>query len=140
MDLMFQPLRKYAEFSGRARRREFWLFWLFLIGIEILFSILIGAAGGSMMAVSDPSAGLAAFSGPAKTMFGLYCLLMLALLIPSVAVSFRRLHDTDRTAWWLLIGLIPLLGGLVLLIFYLLDGTPGPNKYGPDPKVRAVTA
>lgn len=140
MDLMFQPLRKYAEFSGRARRSEFWLFWLFLIGVEILFSILIGVAGGSMMAVGDPSMGFGAMSGPAKALFGVYCLVMLGLLVPSLAVSFRRLHDTNRTAWWVLIGLIPFLGALVLFIFYLLDGTPGPNKYGPDPKGRGAEA
>lgn len=140
MDLMFQPLRKYADFSGRARRMEFWLFWLFLIGIEIVFSILIGIAGGSMMAISDPNVGFAAMSGPAKGLFGLYCLVMLGLLIPMLAVAFRRLHDTNRTAWWILIGLIPFLGALVLFIFYLLDGTPGSNKYGPDPKGRAAAA
>lgn len=140
MDLMFQPLRKYADFTGRARRMEFWLFWLFLVGIEVVFSILIGMAGGSMMAFADPSGGFAAMSGPAMGLWALYGLVMLALLIPSLAVAFRRLHDTNRTAWWLLIGLIPFVGALVLLVFYLLDGTPGPNKYGPDPKGRGAAA
>ena len=60
--------------------------------------------------------------------------LVLAIVIPSIAVTFRRLHDTDRSAWWILIGLIPFLGALVLLVFTLLDGTPGDNRYGPDPK------
>lgn len=133
MDLMFQPLRKYADFTGRARRKEFWLFWLFLIGIEIVFSILIGVAGGSM-------ADYSAMSGPAMGLFVIYGLVMLALLIPSLAVSIRRLHDTNRTAWWILLALIPFLGALVLIIFYLLDGTPGPNKYGEDPKGRAGVA
>ena len=139
MDLMFQPLRKYADFSGRARRMEFWLFWLFLIGIEIVFSILIGMVGGSTMAMVDPN-GFAAMSGPAMGLWALYGLVMLALLIPSLAVGIRRLHDTNRTGWWILLALIPFLGALVLIIFYLLDGTPGPNKYGPDPKGRVSAA
>ena len=140
MDLMFQPLRKYADFTGRARRMEFWLFWLLLIGIEIVFSILIGMVGGSMTALVDPSVGMAAMSGPAMGLWAVYGLIMLGLLIPSLAVSMRRLHDTNRSGWWILIGLIPFLGALVLIVFYLLDGTPGPNKYGPDPKGRVSAA
>lgn len=139
MDLMFQPLRKYADFSGRARRMEFWLFWLFLIGIEIVFSILIGMTGGSMMAMSDPN-GLSTMSGPAMGLWSLYGLILLGLFIPSLAVAIRRLHDTNRSGWWVLIALIPFLGALVLLVFYVLDGTPGPNKYGPDPKGRVSAA
>lgn len=137
MDLMFQPLRKYAVFSGRARRREFWLFWLFLIGIEIVFSILIGLAGGS---ITDPTNRFGAMSGPAQALFALYGLVMLGLLIPSVAVAIRRLHDTNRSAWWILIALLPILGALVLIVFYLLDGTPGPNRFGEDPKGRSMAA
>ena len=140
MDLMFQPLRKYADFTGRARRMEFWLFWLFLIGIQIVFSILIGLVAGPTAAVADPTDPFAVLNGPAKALYGVFFLMMLALLIPSLAVSIRRLHDTNRTGWWLLLGLVPFLGALVLLIFYLLDGTPGPNKYGPDPKGRVSAA
>lgn len=140
MDLMFQPLRKYADFTGRARRIELWLFWLLLIGIQIVFSILIGLVAGPTAAVADPTDPFAVLNGPAKALYGVFFLMMLALLIPSLAVSIRRLHDTNRTGWWLLLGLIPFLGALVLLIFYLLDGTPGPNKYGPDPKGRVSAA
>ncbi len=140
MDLMFQPLRKYADFTGRARRMELWLFWLLLIGIQIVFSILIGLVAGPTAAVADPTDPFAVLNGPAKALYGVFFLMMLALLIPSLAVSIRRLHDTNRTGWWLLLGLIPFLGALVLLIFYLLDGTPGPNKYGPDPKGRVSAA
>ncbi|CAN7570995.1 DUF805 domain-containing protein [Phenylobacterium sp. LjRoot164] len=139
---MFQPLRKYADFNGRARRLEFWLFWLLLIGIQVVFSILIGMVAGPMAAAAEATDPLAVLNGPAKALYGLFFLVMLGLLIPSLAVAMRRLHDTNRTGWWLLLGLIPFLGALVLLIFYLLDGTPGPNKYGPDPKgrVSAVAA
>ena len=140
MDLMFQPLRKYADFTGRARRMEVWLFWLLLIGIQIVFSILIGLVAGPTAAVADPTDPFAVLNGPAKALYGVFFLMMLALLIPSLAVSIRRLHDTNRTGWWLLLGLVPFLGALVLLIFYLLDGTPGPNKYGPDPKGRVSAA
>jgi uncharacterized membrane protein YhaH (DUF805 family) len=116
MELMFQPLKKYAEFTGRARRKEFWLFWLFTLGVSVVGSvfdrILFGASG------FQPFAGL----------FGL------ALLVPSVAVAFRRLHDTDRSAWWLLLWLLPVLGWIALFVFYVLPGTVGPNRFGPDPK------
>lgn len=136
MDLMFQPLRKYADFNGRARRSEFWLFWLFVVGIEIVFMVVLSAVGGSAMMMTDPSAAVG-FGGTAGVIMLIYLAVMLGLLIPSLAVSFRRLHDTNRTAWWLLIALVPFLGALVLLVFYVLDGTPGPNRFGPDPKDRA---
>lgn len=138
MDLMFQPLRKYADFTGRARRMEFWLFWLLLIGIEIVFSILIGMVGGSMTALVDPSVGMAAMSGPAMGLWAVYGLIMLGLLIPSLAVSIRRLHDTNRSGWWMLLVFLPLIGQLVLLVFMVLDGTPGANRFGPDPKQQAA--
>jgi uncharacterized membrane protein YhaH (DUF805 family) len=129
MSLMFEPLKKYAQFSGRARRSEFWLFALLIFIAEIVYFAVLGAAGG--FSSSGPG-------GAAKAVMGLFSLAFLGLIIPSLAVSFRRLHDTDRSAWWLLISLIPGLGGLVLLVFYLLPGTNGPNKFGPDPK-GAVT-
>ena len=133
MDLMFQPLRKYADFTGRARRMEFWLFWLLLIGIEIVFSILIGMVGGSMTALVDPTVGMAAMSGPAMGLWAVYGLIMLGLLIPSLAVSIRRLHDTNRSGWWQLVSLVPVVGGLVMLVLYLLSGTPGANRFGEPP-------
>ena len=124
MSLMFEPLRKYAQFSGRARRSEYWLFALFTFVVSIAITILRIATGGfdSLENGSFDALSLVnlAFS--------------LAMFIPSLAVSFRRLHDTDRSAWWILIGLIPLIGAIVLLVFYILPGTTGPNKFGPDPK------
>jgi uncharacterized membrane protein YhaH (DUF805 family) len=131
MSLMFQPLKKYADFSGRARRSEYWLFTLFIIIVEVVYFALLGASGGF--------SGGGQMSGLGMAASGLYGLFILAILIPSIAVSFRRLHDTDRSAWWLLIGFIPLIGGLALLIFTLLPGTEGPNKFGPDPKAVAPT-
>lgn len=138
MNLMFQPLRKYADFSGRARRREFWLFALLVFLIELLFMGLLSAVGGSPMMLADPA--FAPATGASSTVLMIYGFVLLALLVPSLAVAFRRLHDTNRKGWWILIGLIPLIGQLVLFIFYLLDGTPGPNRFGPDPKGRDAPA
>jgi uncharacterized membrane protein YhaH (DUF805 family) len=130
MSLMFEPLKKYAQFSGRARRSEYWLFTLFIILVEIVYLVLVSVAGGG---TSGNMNGL----GMALT--GLYGLFILGVIIPSLAVGFRRLHDTDRSAWWLLIALLPFIGGLVLLVFNVLPGTTGPNKYGPDPKAGPQT-
>jgi uncharacterized membrane protein YhaH (DUF805 family) len=130
MSLMFEPLKKYAQFSGRARRSEYWLFTLFIILVEIVYLVLVSVAGGG---TSGNMNGL----GMALT--GLYGLFILGVIIPSLAVGFRRLHDTDRSAWWLLIALIPFIGGLVLLVFNVLPGTTGANKYGPDPKAGPQT-
>jgi uncharacterized membrane protein YhaH (DUF805 family) len=115
-------LKKYAEFNGRARRKEYWMFFLFNLLISIGLSIIDTMTG----AVNQWGLGL---------LSGLYGL---AVLVPSIAVAVRRLHDTDRSGWWLLISLIPLIGVIVLLVFLLLDGTPGDNKYGPSPKAAAA--
>ncbi len=137
---MFDPLRKYATFRGRARRREYWLWQLFLI-------LLFGALAAWLIAVAGPippgstpeevTAILEAATGATlpKMLIGLASL---GLFLPSLAVSVRRLHDSDKSGWWLLLN-ITAIGGLVLLIFYLLDGTRGPNKHGEDPKGRTLT-
>lgn len=140
MELMFQPLRKYADFSGRARRKEFWLFALLTFLIEVVFMALISAVGGQNLLLGYPASADTPMSGPLMAVVLLHFAVMLALLVPSLAVTFRRLHDTNRKGWWILIGLIPLIGALVLFIFYLLDGTPGPNRFGPDPKGRSELA
>ena len=115
-------LKKYAEFNGRARRKEYWMFFLFNLLISIGLSII------DMMTGTVNQWGLGLLSG----LYGL------AVLVPSIAVAVRRLHDTDRSGWWLLISLIPLIGVIVLLVFLLLDGTPGDNKYGASPKAAAA--
>jgi uncharacterized membrane protein YhaH (DUF805 family) len=108
--------RNYVNFSGRAARSEFW-FW-------VLFSILLSIAAGiidfAMFGIRD---GVSPISS----------LVSLALLLPGLAVSVRRLHDTDRSGWWVLLFLIPLIGAIVLLIWYCSRGTPGGNRFGPDP-------
>jgi uncharacterized membrane protein YhaH (DUF805 family) len=111
---------KYAQFTGRARRKEYWYFVLF----NLLASIVLGVVDGITGTYSE-DAGLGLLGG----------IYALAVFIPSIAVAMRRLHDTGRSGWWLLLALIPILGFLVLLVFMLLDSEPGDNQYGPNPKV-----
>jgi uncharacterized membrane protein YhaH (DUF805 family) len=119
MSWYLEALKKYAVFSGRSRRMEYWYFVLFNLVVYIVFS-LIDALLGTFNVVQ----GVGLLSG----------LYALAVLIPTLAVHVRRLHDIDRTGWWILISLIPLIGTIVLLVFALTPGTPGSNRYGPDPK------
>ena len=119
MDWYFEVLRKYAVFSGRARRKEYWLFTLFNLLAMLVLSFIDG-----MIGMYSIEAGVGLLSG----------IYALGILVPSLAVTVRRLHDTSRTGWWILIAFIPLIGALVLLVFTVLDSTPGNNKYGPDPK------
>jgi uncharacterized membrane protein YhaH (DUF805 family) len=110
-------LRNYANFSGRARRREYWMFFLanILVGIVLgILTVVLGRLGT-----------------------GLTYLYQLAIIIPSIAVGVRRLHDTGRPGWWMLVGLVPLIGFLVLIYFFVQDGQPGTNEYGPNPKENA---
>lgn len=97
---------KYADFKGRALRSEYWWFWL--------FTVLVGLA---LSAVSEAVAGI----------------FYLAVLLPSLAAAVRRLHDTGRTGWWLLIGFIPLVGAIVLIVFTTQEGSGIDNEYGPPP-------
>ena len=115
-------LKKYATFSGRARRREYWFFTLFYILIYIAL-ILVDTVTGSLS-----GGGIGLLSG----------LFALGMLIPSLAVTFRRLHDTNRSGWWILISLIPLIGAIVLLVFMVMDSQPGTNDYGDNPKEVAA--
>jgi uncharacterized membrane protein YhaH (DUF805 family) len=107
--------QNYVGFSGRAARSEYWYWYLFFV--------LVAIAG----ALID----LALF--PRVEISPINTLAELALLLPTVAVSVRRLHDLDRTGWWLLIFLIPLIGGILLLVWFCMRGTVGSNRFGPDP-------
>ncbi|MEX2519096.1 MAG: DUF805 domain-containing protein [Paracoccaceae bacterium] len=109
-------LGKYATISGRARRSEFW-WW-------VLFTFLVTAVASVLDAILG-------FAGPSGGPVG--GLLALALLLPNICVGVRRLHDTDRSAWWLLIILVPLIGFLILIYFFTQRGTVGDNRFGPDP-------
>ena len=123
MNWYMEALRKYATFTGRARRKEFWFFQLFVLLIAMVLSLV-----DRMLGLLDDVTGFGPLSG----------LFSLAMFIPSLAVSVRRLHDTDRTGWWALLYFVPLLGFLVLLVFFVLDGTRGTNRFGEDPKGGAA--
>ncbi|MGE8215382.1 Inner membrane protein YhaI [compost metagenome] len=118
MNSMMIPLTRYAQFDGRASRKEFWMFYLFVMLVSIVgyIGMGIGAAMGSDVVVMLFSAVLILF--------------FLATLVPSIAVAVRRLHDTDKSGWFLLLSFVPL-AGIVLLVFYVLPGTPGENRFGP---------
>lgn len=122
---MVEPIRKYASFSGRARRAEYWWFQLFFVLLFTALTIVDVMLFGFDPAGGDPTdnllAGLAA----------------LALFIPAFAVAVRRLHDRDKSGWWLLWGILPVIGGLILLYQYVQRGTAGDNRFGPDPLVGA---
>jgi uncharacterized membrane protein YhaH (DUF805 family) len=125
MDWFLGALRKYAVFEGRARRREYWFFVLFVVIISIVLTIVDRITGTYSAAYGTGLLG------------GLFTL---AVLIPSLAVGARRLHDTGRSGWWLLIGLIPFVGAIVLIVFFVIDSQPGTNAYGPNPKGVAGAA
>jgi uncharacterized membrane protein YhaH (DUF805 family) len=182
MGWMLMPLKRYADFSGRSRRMEFWMWQVFklLVGFVfgLLFLVMFGAAFARMAQGGDPGELIAASVG-AVLLWLVYMIFCLAILVPDFAVAVRRLHDTNRSGWWVLApigsyfiglilvgvtagagvsmqpddqagsgllaagGIVALLTGLVtlalmlvLIVFMFLDGTPGTNRYGPDPKGR----
>ncbi|HEY5457893.1 MAG TPA: DUF805 domain-containing protein [Sphingomicrobium sp.] len=123
IDWATRPLQKYADFTGRAPRAEYWWFvLLYMVGF-VVATIIDSVLGLDAMALTY---------GPVTILFAL------AILVPSLAVGARRLHDTDRSGWWLLIGLIPLIGAIVLLVFFVSEGTRGANQYGDDPYAGAA--
>ena len=142
MDWMLMPLRRYAEFSGRSQRKEYWMFALFTILVAVILGVIEAVAG-----IGQSLGGL---YGPLSAIFAL------ATLVPSLAVSVRRLHDIDRSGWWLLAIVVPyvvlgfgaatanammtmigavavLIVAIVLLVFFVSRGTSGTNRFGPDP-------
>jgi uncharacterized membrane protein YhaH (DUF805 family) len=158
MHWMFLPLKRYAEFSGRSRRMEFWMWFLFQCLLSLLFVILIVASVG-MGALTGDATQIMAGAGGALVIYAVWMLISLALFIPNLAVTIRRLHDTDRTGHWVwvfwgpylamlamtlvgqnsptsqgVLGLVCLVGAIVLLVLMFFEGTKGPNRYGQDPK------
>ncbi len=123
-----EVMRKYAVFAGRARREEYWMFQL----VNIVIFVVLFAAFIPPLIFHSGNLIL-----PLRLLSAFIFFYALALVVPALAVSVRRLHDTNLSGWWVLIGFIPL-GGVVLLVFHLLDSNPGPNRYGPNPKVIAA--
>ncbi len=127
MEWMLMPLKRYAEFTGRSCRQEYWMFYLFnilvVIGLMLLFALVGGFSGGA--------------EGPSGLAMGVGGILLLGWLglffIPTIAVTVRRLHDQDKSGWFILIQFIPYVGGIIIFIFMCLKGTDGPNRFGDDP-------
>lgn len=116
-------LRKYTVFEGRARRKEYWIFALISALILILLSLIDEMTGWKVW--DDEGVLSLVYS--------------IAVFVPTLAVVVRRLHDTDRSGWWVLFALIPLVGAIVLLVFLILKGNEGDNRFGPDPKAEEAT-
>lgn len=115
---MFDAYKRYFDFQGRANRKEYWLFVLVyfiqVMAAVLIDSIVFGTALGQGLPIT-------------------YFLVLALNIIPAISVSMRRLHDTNRTGWWLLISMIPIIGAIVFFIFTLLPGTPGVNRFGAQP-------
>lgn len=122
MNWFLTALRKYGVFTGRSRRSEYWYFALFYFLISVVLAIVDTMAG-----TMDADLGIGLLGG----LFGV------AMIVPSLAVGVRRLHDIGKSGWWLLIGLIPLIGVIVLIVWACRDSQPGANVYGPNPKEAA---
>jgi uncharacterized membrane protein YhaH (DUF805 family) len=123
MEWFIVCMRKYADFSGRARRKEYWMFVLFNVIFAMLAALVdVVLANGSQ-------------NSPAGIFSGLYSL---AVFLPGLAVTVRRLHDQDKSGWWYFIQMIPIIGGIWLFILLVTDGQPASNRFGPDPKVPLI--
>jgi len=120
MSWYLEVLKKYATFGGRARRKEYWMFVLFNVIFTIVALII-----DSVLGTRSEETGYGLFNG----LYGL------AVLLPSLAVLVRRLHDIGKSGWWFFIALIPLIGSIWLLVLLATDSQPGENQYGPNPKM-----
>jgi uncharacterized membrane protein YhaH (DUF805 family) len=114
-----EVLRKYSTFEGRARRKEYWFFMLGNFIAVVVLTIVDMALG-----TFNEQAEIGLFGG----------IYLLAVLIPSIAVTVRRLHGTNRSAWWFLFNFIPVIGSIVIMVLAALDSQPGGNRFGPNPK------
>lgn len=140
---MLMPYRRYADFNGRSQRMEFWLFTLFYYIVLVLGLVLTfaGLPWGELNAASRGEPAGTAQSEPGPLFWGGLALMMLFLLgsiIPSIAVTVRRFHDQDRSGWLYLLHFVPYIGWLAVMVFMCLDGTPGPNRFGDDPKAKRI--
>lgn len=111
MEWYLEVLKKYAVFNGRSHRKEFWMFVL----INLIIGVVLGWVSEALASIYS-----------------------LAVLLPAIGVSIRRLHDTGKTGWWLLLHFIPVIGTIILIIFFVQDSDEGANEYGPNPKLASV--
>ena len=105
----------FADFNGRARRKEYWMFFLCNFVVSLVLGIVMGL-------ISETAANV------------VNILYSLVLLLPGLSIGVRRLHDTGKSGWFLLLGLIPIVGAIILIVFFCTDSQPGSNEYGPNPK------
>ncbi len=125
MQWYLKVLRQYADFSGRARRTEYWMFTLFSVLISLVLALIDSFVLGSPM-----SSGIGVLGA----------IYAIAVLLPTLAVGARRLHDTDRSGWWQLILIVPVIGAIVLIVLFALEGNRAANQHGADPKELAPVA
>ncbi|MGO9427002.1 MAG: DUF805 domain-containing protein [Steroidobacteraceae bacterium] len=123
MNWYLEVLKKYAVFHGRARRKEYWYF------------ILLSSIISTVLTIVDSLSGTFNSASEVGLLGGIY---LLATLVPSLAVTVRRLHDTGRSGWWILLGLVPVVGVIMLIVFLALDGSPQDNDYGTNPQLAAT--
>jgi uncharacterized membrane protein YhaH (DUF805 family) len=134
MEWMLMPYRRYADFSGRSRRMEYWMFSLFYLLVCIAFGAVMVA--GLVVADFDQTA-MAADRGGGVLLIvggGGLVLFLVGSFIPCISVAVRRFHDQEQSGWMYLLSFIPYVGWIVLIVFMCIDGTRGPNRFGPDPK------
>ena len=118
------PLKRYADFSGRSQRKEYWMFVLGVLIVALVLGFVQGLLG---------------MGGDGGFASGILTLIFaVVIFIPALAVQVRRFHDQDKSGWFVLLSLIPFVGGIIVFVFMCLDGTPGPNRFGPDPKGRGA--
>ena len=127
MEWMLLPLKRYADFSGRSRRKEYWMFVLFIFLVSVALSVILTMLG---MSAGDEGS----LFGVGGAMLIVLLLFAVAVIIPSIAVTVRRFHDQDKSGWFYLLNFIPYLGPIIVLVFMCLEGTKGPNRFGEDPK------
>jgi len=133
MHWFFRVLRKYAVFKGRARRREYWIFYLCYLIVAIILLILeaFSVAFEDVPFINE-------FTDLPVTIYFIIVSMNLAVLIPSIAVTVRRLHDTNRSGLWFFLTFIPLIGSITLIVFLVQNSQSGENRFGPNPKSAEV--
>ncbi len=130
MEWMILPYKRYADFSGRSRRKEYWMFAMFYAAV---FLVLMFSALFSSFPIPEDSP-TQEIGSVGITLFVLLAVFALVSFIPALAVQVRRFHDQDKSGWLILLNFVPYIGGFVVLVFMCLEGTRGENSYGPDPK------
>lgn len=131
MEWMLMPYRRYADFSGRSCRTEYWMFHLLWVLVLIVIT-------GVLFASRDVSGSSSSIGGPVidGLLLGVIGAFFLGSLIPMIAVTVRRFHDQDKSGWFYLLNFVPYVGGIIVFVFMCIEGTRGPNQYGSDPLDR----